>query len=261
MNVISSTRNERVKVIRQLQEKARARRKTGQLVLEGVRLIGDALRAGVKPEYVLVGQDALANNAAVSDMVDQLEWRNVLCLRATPDVMREIAETETPQGIVAVCPMPDLPVPKTPDVVLVIDGWRDPGNLGTVLRTAAAAGVPVVALMPGTVDAFNPKVLRAGMGAHFRVPLMTFDWDGLTKKYPGYPLYLADMGGEIAYDAVDWSQPALVAVGEEAHGLSAQARALPHTTIRVPMLSSAESLNAAVTASLLVYAARRAALP
>ena len=261
MNVISSLRNDRVKLVKQLQGRARARRKYEQLVLEGVRLIGDALASGPKPNFALADEDAIANNPAVSLMVDQLEWDGVTTLRVTHEVMQDMAETDTPQGILAVFPMPNFTIPKMPDFVLVIDGWRDPGNLGTILRTAAAASVPVVALMPGTVDPFNPKVLRAGMGAHFRVPLLTIDWHGLTAKYPEHALFLADMGGETAYDEVDWSQQrALVAVGEEAHGLSKAARALPHTVIHIPMQQDTESLNAAVSASLITYAARRHAL-
>ena len=261
MDLITSSRNDRVKLVRQLQGRARARRKYGQIVLEGVRLIADALETGPKPAFALVDDEALAQNAAVSNLVDHLDWAHVVCLRVTPDVMREMADTETPQGILAVFPFPELALPPAPELVLVIDGWRDPGNLGTVLRTAAATGVPLVALMPGTVDPTNPKVLRAGMGAHFRVPVHAFDWDELAVAYPDHTLYLADMGGDRAYDALDWTRPALVAVGEEAHGLSDAARAQPHTVVRVPMLPPAESLNAAVTASLLIYAARRHTLP
>lgn len=261
MNVISSSRNDRVKLVKQLQSRSRARRKFEQLVLEGVRLIDDALENGPKPVFALADESAIASNASVSNMVDRLEWDKVTCLRVTPDVMQEMTDTDTPQGILAVFPLPKLTIPKMPELVLVLDGWRDPGNVGTLLRTAAAAGVPVVAVTPGTVDPFNPKVLRAGMGAHYRVPLLFIDWTGLPAKYPNHALYLADMSGETAYDAVDWSQqPALVAVGEEAHGLSKDARALPHTVIHIPMQADAESLNAAVSASLIVYAARRHAL-
>lgn len=257
MPTISSPRNERVKLVRQLQSRARTRRQENRLVLEGVRLIADALHSGGQPDFVFVDEDARAQNDAVRDLAARLESSGVLCLDVTAALMQDMSDTETPQGILGVFPWPDLPVPADPLLVLVIDGWRDPGNLGTVLRTAAAAGVPLVALIPGTVDATNPKVLRAGMGAHFRVPVAALTWDDLRAQFPDHALYLADMGGDTPYDAVDWSRPALVAVGEEAHGLSDDARALPHTVIHIPMLPDAESLNAAVSASLLIYAARR----
>jgi TrmH family RNA methyltransferase len=162
-----------------------------------------------------------------------------------------------PQGILGVFPWPDLPIPPDPGLVFVADGWRDPGNLGTVIRTAAAAGVALVALTSGTVDPYNPKTLRAGMGAHFRVPMRSFDWPTLAQRFPDHPIYVADAAGDQPYHTIDWTRPALLAVGGEAHGISPAARALPHTTIYIPMAPGAESLNAAVAASLLIYEARR----
>ncbi len=260
MSVISSPQNERVKLVKHLQRRAKARRQNAQLVLEGVRLVQDAVNTGALPEFVFVTEDALRDNAALHALITHLETAGVACLRVTPELMRDMADTETPQGVLGVFAWPQPAIPDVPSLVLVVDGWRDPGNLGTALRTAAAAGVPLVALMPGTVDAYNPKVLRAGMGAHFRVPLRSLTWHALRGQFPDHAVYLADMGGAVPYDAVDWTRPALVVVGEEAHGLSDEARALPHTTIDIPMRHDAESLNAAVSASLLIYAARRHAL-
>jgi TrmH family RNA methyltransferase len=243
-----------------LQRRSKARRKYAQLVLEGVRLIGDAVDAGVLPDFAFVTEDALRENDALRTLITHLETTGIDCLRVTPNLLGEMSDTETPQGVLAVFPWPEPTTPDDASLVLVIDGWRDPGNLGTALRTAAAAGVPLVALMPGTVDATNPKVLRAGMGAHFRVPVRSLGWDELRAQFPEHTVYLADMGGETPYDAADWTRPALVVVGEEAHGLSDDARALPHSTLHIPMQRDTESLNAAVSASLLIYAARRHAL-
>ena len=257
MTVISSPQNGRVKLVRKLQQQAKARRKARQWVAEGVRLLEDVWTSGARPEFVFFTEDALLARPALGDLVARLEAAGVSCWPVTPELMRLMSVTETPQGILAVVPWPELAVPEAPALVLVIDGWRDPGNLGTALRTAAAAGVPLVALTPGTVDAFNPKAVRAGMGAHFRVPLVRLDWETLRTRYPDHRVYLAEMDGQTRYDAADWSQPVLLVVGEEAHGLSEQARALPHVALRIPMVAGAESLNAAVAASLLIYAARR----
>jgi TrmH family RNA methyltransferase len=255
MSIVSSPHNERVKLVRLLQGQAKARRKHRRLVLEGVRLIRDALETGVRPDYVC-GTADLETGPAL-DLIRDLQGGGIPCLLVTGALMDAMTDTETPQGVLGVFPWPDLPVPAAPGLVLVADGWGDPGNLGTVIRTAAAAGVDLVGLTPGTVDPFNPKALRAGMGAHFRVPILTSDWRGLATRFPDLAIYLADAAGDVAYDTVDWTHPSMIVVGGEAHGLRDPLRSLPHTLIRIPMVAGAESLNATVAASLLIYEARR----
>ncbi len=251
---ISSPQNDRVKLVRLLQRQAKARRQQRRLVLEGVRLVADAFASGVQPDYVFF-TDAASD--PVHDLIAHLSAAGIDCLRATDALLADMADTETPQGILGVFPWPDLPIPTAPGLVFVADGWRDPGNLGTVIRTAAAAGVELLALPPGTVDPYNPKTLRAGMGAQFRVPVHSLDWPELTARFPDHTLYLADAEGDRPFHAVDWTRPALLVVGGEAHGVGAAARDLPHTPISIPMVPGAESLNAAVAASLLIYEARR----
>ncbi len=257
MNTISSIQNPRVKLVRQLQSRAKVRRNESKLVLEGVRLIKDALDTRIPADFAFYTEGIRDKNDAADSVITQMENVGTLCLPATAPVMREMTDTETPQGVLAVFPWPEISVSKDPELVVVADGWRDPGNLGTMLRTAAATGVEVVVLMPGTVDATNPKTLRAGMGAQFRVPTWSMTWEHLLSRFPNHAIYLADMGGETAYDEVDWTEPSLLIVGGEAHGITKRARALPGTTIQLPMSGSTESLNAAVTASILIYAARR----
>ncbi|MBI5961087.1 MAG: RNA methyltransferase [Chloroflexi bacterium] len=253
MSIISSPQNERVKLVRLLLRQSKTRRQTQRLVLEGVRLVRDAVLAGVKPDFVCY----TPGDTPAADLIPQLSEAGITCLAVAGELMRDMTDTETPQGVVGVFPWPDLPVPAQPDLIVVADGWRDPGNLGTLLRTAAAAGVSGVVLTPGTVDPTNPKTLRAGMGAHFRVPVLSLSWSEIHERFARMPLYLADAAGEIAYDAVNWRQPSIVVIGGEAHGPQDAARDLPHTLVRIPMVSGAESLNAAVAASLLIYEARR----
>ncbi|MBN1564355.1 MAG: RNA methyltransferase [Anaerolineae bacterium] len=250
--MITSPQNDRVKLVRQLQRQAKVRRKQRQWVLEGVRLIADAITNGARPDFVLYTAES-----APDTLIAQWTDAGILCLEVTPDLMREMADTETPQGMIGVFPWPDLPIPDAPDLIVVADGWRDPGNLGTLIRTAAAAGVDLVALPSGTVDFTNPKVVRAGMGAHFRVPVHALAWPDLIARYPDHAIYLAEMGGAVVYDAVDWTQPAILAIGGEAFGAGDALRDLLHTTIRIPMVAGAESLNAGVAASIVIYAARR----
>ncbi len=254
MTLITSPANERLKQVRLLQHQARARRKQRRLVLEGVRLMADAVSAGALPDYVLHLPDP---EAAVRELIENLSAQGVPCLAVTPALLGDLFDTETPQGILGVFPWPALPVPATPGLVLVPDGWQDPGNLGTLIRTAAAANVDALALTPGTVDAFNPKVLRAGMGAHFRLPLLWSDWEKLPEQFPDLQIVVADAAGDVPYDAFDWTQPVLLVVGGEAHGPRQRVRALPHTTVAISLARGVESLNAAVAASVLLFEAQR----
>lgn len=259
MSSISSPHNERVKLVRQLQQQAKARRQHRRLVLEGVRLVRDALETGIRPDFVCYTPDI--EDRPGQALIARLQDQGIVCLTVTGELMREMADTETPQGILGVFPWPDQSLPASPALLFVADGWRDPGNLGTALRTAAAAGVEGVVVTPGTVDPYNPKTLRAGMGAHFRVPVLALAWPDLAGRFPGLPIYVADAAGEVRYDAVDWSRPSILVIGGEAYGPQDAVRRLPHTLISIPMVAGAESLNAAVAASLLIYEARRHTWP
>ena len=256
MEPISSSQNERVKLVRALQSQTKARRRAERLVLEGVRLIGDALDNGVLPDFVLY-DDALSESDPAFELLERLSALRVIRLPVVSTLMRDMADTETPQGILGVFPWPSLEVPEIPSLVLVADQWRDPGNLGTLIRTIAAAGVDLLVTTPGTVDTHNPKTIRAGMGAHYRVPLLALNWEEIAVRFAQYAFYLADAHGTTLYHAVDWSRPSVIVVGGEAHGLGEAALTIPHTLVRIPMVDGAESLNAAVSASLLVYEARR----
>jgi TrmH family RNA methyltransferase len=255
--VITSLQNERIKLVRALQSQGKARRKAGQVVLEGVRLIADAMATGSRPDFVLYTPDAVVPGKPGGPLLESLRSQGAICFEVTPEVMAHAADTESPQGMLAAVATPQLPVPTTLALALILDGIADPGNLGTILRTAAAAGVDLVILAPGCVDPFNPKVLRSGMGAHFRVPVIRRTWPDITAAYDHLPFYLADASGGLPYHAVDWGQPAALMIGSEAHGAAAQARQLARASIFIPMSNAAESLNAAAAAAVILFEARR----
>src|SRR5262249_25572280 len=153
-----------------LQTSGKARRKAGQIALEGVRLIGDALDAGFNPDFILYRPDA------DTALIRRLQTSGVECYEVTPEILVHAANTQTPQGMIAVLPLPELPIPESITFALILDAVADPGNLGAILRSAAAATANLVILAPNCVDPFNPKVLRSAMGAHFRVPLVRQNW-------------------------------------------------------------------------------------
>jgi TrmH family RNA methyltransferase len=166
-----------------------------------------------------------------------------------------------------VLPFPELPRPAHPTFTLILDRLRDPGNLGTMLRTALAAGVEQVLLAPGTVDFSNPKVVRAAMGAHLRLSIADAGWDEIAGAVADCDVWLAAAGGAVAdcdvwlaaaggartYTAVDWTRSVALIVGSEAHGAGERARSLAQGRVSIPMASEVESLNAAVATAVILF--------
>jgi len=255
--MITSTSNPRIREARKLQ-RARQRRRQGRMLIEGVRLVDDAWRAGVQPEILFYAPDVIDANPRAQTLLAGMQEAGVDCVPCVEGVLAALTETVTPQGIVTVVPLPTLPLPDQPSLIMVLDQVREPGNAGALLRTAEAAGAGLVIFAPNTVDPFNAKAVRAGMGAHFRLPLrVCTTWADVRDLLgPERPLYLAEAGGALFYDEVDWRQSAALVIGGEADGASAEARRVA-TPITIPMLGGVESLNAAVAGSVILFEAAR----
>ncbi len=254
---IVSERNERVRRVRALVRSTRRRLQAGLMVVEGARLVREALTAVLPVEGYCT--EAFAADDEGATLIRALEQRGVSVWMVSPSAMRAMADTATPQGILVLTPLPAVPVPAdvTP-FYLVADQLRDPGNLGTMLRAAWASGVTQVLLPPGTVDVTNPKVVRAGMGAHFHLPLRRTTWAEIRRIVAGSAIWLAEMGRGVPYDAVDWRGASTLVVGGETAGLSAEARSLHRARyVHIPMASGVESINAAMAATVLVFEAAR----
>jgi TrmH family RNA methyltransferase len=174
-----------------------------------------------------------------------------------PEVLAAASDTQAPQGLLAVLRMHSLPLPERLDLAFIPDGVRDPGNLGTMLRTAAAAGVGAVFLPAGTADPYAPKVVRAAMGAHFRLPVHIATWEEIAGRLSTTSLqvYLA-AAGRASYTAADFRLRPLV-IGGEAEGAGAEAARLANARVHIPMPGGMESLNAAVAAGILLFEAVR----
>ncbi|MBP7694122.1 MAG: RNA methyltransferase [Anaerolineales bacterium] len=252
--MITSAHNPTVKRVTSLQTQRKAREAEGQFIIEGPRLAEEALRARANVELVLytLNLDERSRMA-----VGQLERLGARAEGVSETVMAAISDTETPAGLLAIVAMPTFLILPHPGFALVLDRISDPGNLGTLLRTAEAAGVQAVFLMPGTVDAFNPKVVRAAMGAHFRIPVAEARWETLAGQLGGAAVWLAEARAGQDYATVDWQGPSALIVGSEAEGPSAAARAFTRQTVHIPMPGRAESLNVAVAAGILLFAAAR----
>ena len=207
--MITSAQNSKVRLVRALMGKRKDRQLNQAFVVEGVRLTEEALTVGWMPQFVLYS-DQLSERGR--ELAEGFSNQGVEVEEVAPHLMENMAGTRNPQGILAVLPLRTVPLPASLDFVLVADQVRDPGNLGTILRTAAAAGVQAVILTPGTTDAFAPKVVRSGMGAHLRLPVIEMTWEQLHAAHEygelrTIPFYLADAGGERNCWSLDWRSP------------------------------------------------------
>lgn len=225
---------------------AGGRREQGAFLVEGVKLIRDALDAGFRPRRVFVAPDVVERRPGGRELLAVLD--PAATAEATPQVIEWLADTENSQGVVAVFEKRD--VRSGPGhVVLVLDGLQDPGNVGTILRSAVACGLVTTVVVRGGADPFGPKAVRASSGAVFRVRLGDLPSER--------PIWLADMAGELRYDRVDWRTPCTLVVGSEASGASDEMKARLAGRISIPLRGPVESLNAAMAASILLFEAAR----
>ncbi len=191
-------------------------------------------------------------------MLRHFQQSQLEVIEVRTDILDRLSDTETPQGILLVLPQDMIPLPGSIEPVLIIDQVRDPGNMGTMLRSAAAAGVSTVFLSPGSVDPFMPKVVRAGMGAHFHLAIRQNSWTEI-RKYckeqadPPLQVLLAEVDAGDSMWQTDLTRPLALIIGGEAEGAGEQARELADASIHIPMPGAFESLNAGVAASLLLY--------
>ena len=264
--MIDSPANSTVKALRSLST-SKGRREQGRFLVEGIRLVEDGLSAGTLPEICLYNYDLVGRTDRGRTLVKALLAAEVNMQEATERAIEAVSDTQHPQGIIAAFRLPSWDPPAQsarPALALICDAVQDPGNLGTLLRSAEAAGVAAAWLAPGCVDAYSPKVVRAAMGAHFRLPLYTRSWSEISADLQllgvaATTLYATTAGAETPYDQVDWTLSSGLIISNEAHGLSAEAReAISNATyISIPMHGQTESLNAAVAGSIILFEAAR----
>lgn len=251
--MITSVNNPKVRYVARLQSERRFRTREGAYVVEGTRWLTDVVQQELAPlavYYTGEWRDRPGHSKILQQLGDPVQ-------AVSDPVMAAMSDTETPPGVLAVLPIQPRPLPSRPQLLLILDEIRDPGNLGTMLRTAAAAGADGILLSPGCVDPYNPKVVRAGMGAHLRNALQQMEWAQIAGVASGLQVWLAAAGGELPYNDVNWRQPSGLIIGSEAHGAGEEARALAAGTIYIPMHAASESLNAASAAAVILFEALR----
>lgn len=251
--MITSKSNDKVKRVRRLQRDRRYREGEQAFVVEGTRWLEEAAESFAE-EAIVYYTATWQSDATPTGLLARFKHR---AYEVSEEVLASMSDVETPQGVVAVLPVRTRPLPPQPDLLLVLDGVQIPGNLGTMLRTAGAAGVDGVLLGPGSVDAYNPKVVRAAMGAHLRLPIHSATWSDIRRLSSGTMVWLAAADGAVPYTDVNWRRPATLIVGSEAHGGGAEARNLAQDTVYIPMHAETESLNAAMAAGIILFEAVR----
>ena len=250
--MITSAGNAQLKNITQLMKKAKERKEQGLFVTEGKKMFFEALDLGLV-EKAFFSESFFKENGEVS----------CDCEVVQDTVFNSIAETVTPQGVLALVRIPIVNgeelIQKAESLVL-LENLQDPGNLGTIIRTAEASGMDGVILSPNAVDCYNPKVVRSTMGAIFRVPCYYVeDFLGLIGRLNslGFNTIATHLGAVKDYTEADCLNKTAVLIGNEGNGLSPEATDLAKEKVLIPMEGKTESLNAAVAAALMMYEIKR----
>ena len=266
--MITSENNAKLKEMIKLQKNARHRKKEGLFVAEGIKLVKEAAKYG-KLRQVLIRESLWMDRwqeKPESEIAEEFSGENRrVGVDVVPDDLFDLAaDTVTPQGILGMVDMPSYSqeeILNSPaGLYLLLDDLRDPGNLGTMIRTSEAAGVAGVIMSKGPVDLFNPKVVRATMGAIFRVPFLYVESLPETirqMKQKNISVYGTILEESRVYDDPDYTKPSGIVVGNEANGISKEVRESLSGRIHIPMAGSVESLNAAVAAAIVLYEASR----
>lgn len=249
---IESSANEKVKKWRKLKTK-KGRKEQQLFLVEGIRLVEELLQSSWEPVYLLwdVGTEELSEK-----VVEKAKKRNTVIVEMSPAAFAAVSDTVTPQGVMVIAALPPTS-PVYPEHVLLLDEVQDPGNAGTLLRAAEAFGLEEVVCSMGTVDPFAPKVVRAAMGGLFHLRVQAIDalpyihtW---SETWPQGQVISTQAAAEHQCHEADFTKPTLLIVGSEATGVSDKLIEASDNTVQIPMSGQAESLNAAMAGSILMY--------
>ncbi len=270
--MITSPSNQHIALLRSLQTK-KGRDAEEAFLVEGPHLLEAAMEAHVTPRLIVFDPEHLARTPAgrkALGQIEELRARGAEALDASPVAIERASDTQTPQGVVAAVASEDVSAHRVRarrrgrmrPVLLVLDAVNDPGNMGTILRSALAADVDEVLLAPECADPLSPKVVRAASGAHFMLPIQADrSWQEVSEALAGSPVVgqviVTEAGAHTPYDGIDLTQRTAVVIGNEAHGVSSQAIRLATQRVRIPMWNKVESLNAAIAASVILFEAGR----
>lgn len=252
MIFIESKENNLFKNTRKLKER-KNRNKSNKYIIEGFRLVQEAFKAKVNVDYLIVAEDA---DEKIEQYLMNYIAEDMKVYKINNNLFKELISTESPQGILAVINMNTMELRSEGDFYLLCDKLQDPGNLGTIIRTAHAAGVNGIILTKGTVDIYNEKTIRSTMGSIFYIPIQYDDENfSLVKelKEKGFNLVVTSLDTDKNFFQADLKDKVLLTVGNEGNGVSDEVLAMADTKVKIPMPGQAESLNVAIAASVIMY--------
>lgn len=272
MAMITSPTNQHIALLRSLHV-AKGRASEGLFLIEGPHLFGAALDADIIPRLVVYDPATLERTVEGRRLLERVADARAAgadVYEATAAAIERACDTRTPQGIVGAVALDEISADRTRTrrrgrnrpVLLALDALSDPGNMGTILRSALAADADEALLGPACVDPFAPKVVRAGAGAHFHLPIRAgLSWDEIGQRFSGAPavheVLVAEANGQTPYDEVDLARRVAIIIGNEAHGISRDAARLATIHVSIPMWNKVESLNAGIAASVILFEAAR----
>lgn len=254
--MITSTANARIKTLVQWNKKAKARKEADIFLVEGVKMFMEAPDERIEEIYIA---ESFQADEAVKAKLGRLEYETV-----SDEVFAKISDTQTPQGILCVVKQYHYILEqlcnKEKPLLLLLEDIQDPGNLGTMFRTGEGAGIDGVIMTTGTVDIYNPKTIRSTMGSIYRMPF--FYTDDIVQTMAGLRrqeiiVYAAHLQGKGYYDEFDYRGGSAFLIGNEGNGLQDRTAAAADMYLKIPMQGELESLNAAVSAAILMYEAAR----
>lgn len=263
--MITSTSNQQMKQVSALLKKSKERRNTKTFVVEGPRMVIEAPIEKLKAVYVAeTFENNKENLSILRELKAKCDKAKAIYEVVADNVFKSVSDTQTPQGIMAVVTMPEYSMEQLLNGekthLLLLESIQDPGNLGTMVRTGEGAGVTGIIMNKTTVDLFNPKTIRSTMGSIYRVPFYVTEDLGATMKVlqkQGISLYAAHLKGQHSYDEEDYTKACGFLIGNEGNGLSDEIANLADVYIKIPMEGQVESLNAAISATLLMYETNR----
>ena len=252
--MITSTHNAKVQLIRTLLNEKKARDENSLFIAEGVRLIEEGLQSNWKIKELLYSS-RLGQRGR--NIIDRYQASSITAEEVKPELFESLSATDNSQGILAVFEKKYYEFPDDQDFLVIADQIRDPGNLGTLMRTAWAGGVQMMLLTAGCVDPYSPKVIRSAMGAHFHLPFQqtTVADIQIWRNTAGSKIlfYAAAMEQGTSCWETDLRVPLALILGSEAEGITPQMLALVDKSIHLPMPGGSESLNAAIAGSILIF--------
>ena len=252
MVFIESKDNSLYKDTKKLKER-RGRNKSSKYIIEGFRLIEEAFKANLPIEYIFISNE---EEKRIDKYLGKYINEKTRLYGLNDNLLKELCSTEKPQGIIAVVQMKKVDMALEGSFYLLCDKVQDPGNLGTIIRTAHAAGVDGIILTKGTVDVYNDKTIRSTMGSLFHVPIICDDEElTITKTLinRGFSLLATSLEGDKDFFEEDLTGKIIISVGNEGNGVSEEVYNLADKKVKVPMPGGAESLNVAIATSVILY--------